>query len=146
MVDIDYVHIEAIEPRTSWVLRLPYEIIDELVEVNIRGLLALPKDPRVEIFGTYDKYVDNKMKKEALDKLEKGKEKQHQKWGFVKDPKPPTIMEIFDSLPQLEIRETYVRWPKRLRNKYPRFEIKDLKTHEKLREEDIGKMPPQLST
>lgn len=53
MVDTDQCLKEAVEPRTSWILRMGYEVDEHILELYAQHLLSQPVDPNEERFGTY---------------------------------------------------------------------------------------------
>lgn len=55
MVDIDQCHMEAVDPRTVWIMLMGYEVDENILRMYVENLLNSPLDPNKEIFGTYAK-------------------------------------------------------------------------------------------
>lgn len=53
MVNIDECLMKVVEPRTSWIIPIGYEVEEKILELYAQHLLGKPMDPNEEIFGTY---------------------------------------------------------------------------------------------
>lgn len=47
----DYFYIEVVEPRTTWVFELPYEVSKEEVAIHITTIINISVDPNEPKFG-----------------------------------------------------------------------------------------------
>jgi len=54
MVETDQCLMEAVEPRTVWIMPMGYEVDEQIVELHVQHMLSQPKDPKAERFGTFE--------------------------------------------------------------------------------------------
>jgi len=53
MVDTNQCLMEAVEPRTIWIMPMGYEVDEKILKLHVQHLLSQPKDPEAERFGTF---------------------------------------------------------------------------------------------
>lgn len=54
MVTSDECIMEAVEPKTVWILEMGYEVVEDVITGLADLILRKPRDTTVDRFGTYE--------------------------------------------------------------------------------------------
>lgn len=62
--------MEAVTPRTIWVIEMSYETDDHIIETYAKSLLEPPNEPKEEVFGSVETIENQIQSKKRVKKVE----------------------------------------------------------------------------
>lgn len=62
--------MEAVIPRTIWVMEMGYETDDHIIETYAKALLEAPEEPKEEVFGSVETIEGQIQSKKRVKKVD----------------------------------------------------------------------------